>query len=146
MTLGLHHLSICVITIARIILIKDLVPLDTTYTSSHIFFFTILEPLLGIILACLPVLRPAMTQITSVFTGTKKSLLNNSDITSDSKSRTIGGARKYNHIADGVDRSDSLTRPINDAGSFIMETLEQPSKTHDGQGIHVTNTWDVERR
>ncbi|KAF9737638.1 hypothetical protein PMIN06_003911 [Paraphaeosphaeria minitans] len=137
---------ICAITIARIILIKDLVPMDTTYTSSHIFFFTILEPLLGIILACLPVLRPAMTQITSVFTGTKKSLLNNTDYTTDSKPRTIGSTGKYSNIARGVDRSDSLTRPINDAGSFNMDALEQPNKANEGNAIHVTSTWDVERR
>ncbi|KAF2441948.1 hypothetical protein P171DRAFT_434542 [Karstenula rhodostoma CBS 690.94] len=137
---------ICVITIARIILIKDLVPLDTTYTSSHIFFFTILEPLLGIILACLPVLRPAMSQITSVFTGTRKSLLNDTDYTNDSKPRTIGSTRKYSPIAGGLDRSDSLTRPINDTGSFNMDALEQPDKAHEGKIIHITSTWDVERR
>jgi hypothetical protein len=121
-------------------LIKDLVPLDTTYTTSHIFFFTILEPLLGITLACLPVLRPAMTQITSVFSGTRKSLLNNSDYTSDTKARTIGSTGKYAHITGGVDKSDSLSRLSNDAASFDMDALKQPNK------VHVTSTWDVERR
>lgn len=127
-------------------MIKDLVPLDTTYTTSHIFFFTILEPLLGIILACLPVLRPAMTQITSVFTGTRKSLLNNSDYTSDTKPRMIGSTGKYAHITGGIDRLDSLARPINDTGSFNMDDLEQPNKVQEGKTINVTSTWDVERR
>lgn len=121
-------------------------PLDTTYTSSHIFFFTILEPLLGIILACLPVLRPAVNQIASVFTGTRKSLLNNSDYTSDTEPRTIGRIGKYAHITGGIDRSDSLTGPDKYFGSLNMDALEQPNKVQKGKTIHVTSTWDVERR
>jgi hypothetical protein len=138
-----------VITIARIVLIKDLVETDITYSTSTLFFFTILEPLLGIVLACLPVLRPAMTQIASVFTGTRKSLLNDSDYGSASKSRrkpTIGSTGKYSDLSGKHDRSDSLTRPINTAESYTMDAIQQPNKAHEPAKIHVTNTWDVERR
>lgn len=121
-------------------MIKDLVQTDITYSSSTLFFFTILEPLLGIVLACLPVLRPAMTQIGSVFTGTRKSLIAESGYGSGGKSHanTIGSNGKYSNI----DRSDSLTRPINTSDDYAMDAIEQ-GKGQDQSQIRVTTTYNV---
>lgn len=87
-----------------------------------------------------------MTQITSVFTGTRKSSLSNSDYMGSTRPRTVGNTGKYSNITRGIDRSDSLTRPITDAASFNMDPLQQPNKLHEGKVIHVTSTWDVESR
>ena len=52
--------SICVITIFRIVSTLNLNFGDFTYTLPYLAISTDLEPILGIINACLPVMRPAL--------------------------------------------------------------------------------------
>ena len=57
--------SVCVITLIRLILSVRLQFNDITYNFARISLFTVLEPLLGIIIACLPLFRPAIKKATS---------------------------------------------------------------------------------
>lgn len=52
--------SVCVVTIIRLILSVRFRLDDLPYSFARISIFTILEPLLGIIIACLPLFRPAI--------------------------------------------------------------------------------------
>ena len=54
---------ICAISLVRIALYKRVESLDITYDIAPSYLFTILEPLLGIVLASLPVMRPAGVRI-----------------------------------------------------------------------------------
>ncbi|KAF2110246.1 hypothetical protein BDV96DRAFT_650894 [Lophiotrema nucula] len=56
---------ICAVSIARIALYKllDITSPELTYDAGILYLFTVLEPLLGIILACMPLLRPAGNHI-----------------------------------------------------------------------------------
>ncbi|CBF79121.1 uncharacterized protein ANIA_10886 [Aspergillus nidulans FGSC A4] len=58
-------IAICIITVFRVNMINDLVSTDPTYTTTPLMIFTILEPLLGIILACLPLLRPVFERVSA---------------------------------------------------------------------------------
>ena len=57
--------SVCAVTIIRLILSTLLKLDDITYNFARISIFTVLEPLLGIIIACLPLSRPAIKKVTS---------------------------------------------------------------------------------
>ena len=56
--------SVCVVTIIRLILSTQLRLNDYTYSIAKISIPTILEPLLGIIIACLPIFPPAIKKLT----------------------------------------------------------------------------------
>ena len=55
--------SVCVVTLIRLILSTRLKFDDVTYNYARISIFTVLEPLLGIIIACLPLSRPAIKKV-----------------------------------------------------------------------------------
>lgn len=55
--------SVCAITIIRLVLSINLNLEDFTYSLAKIGIVTILEPLLGIIIACLPLFPPALKKI-----------------------------------------------------------------------------------
>ena len=54
---------ICVISLLRIALWRYLEGQDLTYTATLLYLFTALEPLLGIVLASLPIIKGASTEI-----------------------------------------------------------------------------------
>ncbi len=56
-------MRICIVSLLRIALWRHIEGTDLTYTVSLLYLFTALEPLLGIVLASLPMMRPAGTQI-----------------------------------------------------------------------------------
>lgn len=54
---------ILVITVLRIVSIPQLDPSNITYSGIDLGYWTNLEPLLGILNACLPVIRPALLRV-----------------------------------------------------------------------------------
>ena len=54
---------ICVITILRIKYLSSVDLQNITYSVAPAWLFTLLEPMLGILNACLPVIRPAITKL-----------------------------------------------------------------------------------
>lgn len=61
----IHVHSVCIITTIRLILSAQLKLDDYTYDISRIAIVTILEPLLGITIACLPLFPPAIKKLTA---------------------------------------------------------------------------------
>ncbi len=81
----------------RIVWIHRVNTLDITYNWAHLFLFTVLEPLLGIILACLPLIQPVTSPLTqSVMSWSRRKLKN----TWNSSSKPTG---------QGSSRSDSIS-------------------------------------
>ena len=61
-----HHVhSVCIVTIIRLALSVQINLDDFTYDVTRIAIVTQLEPLLGIIIACLPIFPPAVRKLTS---------------------------------------------------------------------------------
>ena len=56
---------VCIVTIARLILVKQLQVKDYAHDILKISIFSVLEPLLGIIVACSPLFPPAIKNITA---------------------------------------------------------------------------------
>lgn len=125
----------------------NLVEADATYSSSELFFFTMLEPLLGVVLACLPVLRPAMVQIGSVFSSSHRSLMDNRAYDSTRKPRehgsTLGSGGQYSTISGDHYALESDLRPINPLDAYMMKPIGKGNKHNDQGEIIVTNSWDV---
>ena len=61
--------SVCIATIIRLILSTQKFD-DIVWDFARISIFTVLEPLLGIIIACLPLSRPVIKKITSYLKNT----------------------------------------------------------------------------
>lgn len=55
--------SICVLTILRVIYLHNLNLVDFTYSSAMLSIWSVLEPTLGIVNACLPLIRPASDKL-----------------------------------------------------------------------------------
>ncbi|KAK1140320.1 hypothetical protein N8T08_010455 [Aspergillus melleus] len=111
---------ICVITIFRITLINELVATDLTYSTTILFFFTILEPLLGIVLASLPMMRPLLQRVTGKSTVSSGSHgLNSSYAPSGLKrGRLPRGTMRLHGSVDS-------TAAINESENYNMKGLSQ---------------------
>ena len=59
----LNEYSVCVVTIIRLVFSTQLNLDDYTYSIAKVGVVTLLEPLLGIIVACLPIFPPAVTKV-----------------------------------------------------------------------------------
>ena len=55
--------SICIVSLLRIIWVHRVKAEDVTYGWAPLYLFTALEPLLGIVLACLPLVQPVTSKI-----------------------------------------------------------------------------------
>ena len=103
--------------------------MDTTYDIVPLYLFTILEPLLGIVLASLPISRPAGTQIAnsaafawfrSVFeTERSKSSFGRTPTLGVNLTSRSAEAQKFNRLHDGSDTH----KPGGDVESHPMETF-----------------------
>ncbi|KAL4903832.1 hypothetical protein BDW74DRAFT_155471 [Aspergillus multicolor] len=144
-------IAICIITIFRINMINDLVSTDLTYTTTPLMIFTILEPLLGIILACLPLLRPVFERVSAFRTlHSSRGSGDNGTPTpqfSGQSRETKARAEQYVKLRPSTSTAGSAYG-INDATADRGHGLELDELGHgserDRPSIVVTNTWDVE--
>lgn len=148
---------ICIITIARIVLIRDLVTTDLTYTTVILFFFSILEPLLGIVLACLPLVRPAAQKLATYSSHHRHGSLKSTE--DYPKGHFAGGSGGFSRKTNKRDLESphpylESTNRINVTGGSENYNLDEMhsriSQAHiarpQNSDIRVTNTWDVQSR
>ena len=154
---------ICIVSILRIKYLNELNPHDITYSIAPLGLFTLLEPTLGIISACLPVIRPVINNLL------KKPTLPTSSEYLTSKASRSAPARHSSHGPNGgfapkrFQRLDDHAYPLtnrysnfnevggsaNDACSRDQDVEEQAyvSDPGDRKNAVVVNTksgWDID--
>ncbi|MCJ1287042.1 hypothetical protein MMC26_006389 [Xylographa opegraphella] len=122
---------IIIITGLRIQALSEVDPKDPTYTTGHIGVYSVLEPTLGLINACLPVLQPVINHLSN---GTKWTRgLSAFSKGSEGHSR-FGHNRPFDKLANEND-----TLPLRD-----VETGNLPSTTvYTGSGSTHSDMGDV---
>jgi hypothetical protein len=157
LTAPIHTVNrICIISVLRIVLYQRLSTTDLTHDTVVLYLFTALEPLLGIVLASLPIMRPAGSQLahSSVFSWSK-ALLRSSKAGSQPKRQKETGSdpdpanpkrQSFHRLHDNPYSSTVVT----DIESHAMEDRDVLSKhpstsqsNHTPTGINVTKAWDV---
>ena len=146
---------ICIITILRIKYLNDLDLHNITYSIAPEGLFTLLEPTLGIISACLPVIRPVITKLS------KKSTIPSSEHYGSKAGRSTS-ARHSSHgqnsgftpnrfqrlddhaypLRDTYGHFNDIGNPENDASSGDQDVEEQAyvSDPRDQKNAAVVNT------
>ncbi|KAL9595945.1 MAG: hypothetical protein Q9219_006136 [cf. Caloplaca sp. 3 TL-2023] len=99
---------VCIISVLRVVAIHELDPLDLSYTSAADGIWSILEPSLGIVAACLPIMQPVLSRLTE-YTAT---LFSRNKGTSQ---RTLRASSKQ--------MPDHDERPLNDRNRDIEDRL-----------------------
>lgn len=148
--------SILVVTILRIVSIQRLSLPDFTNSVTDVVYWSVLEPLLGIVNACLPVMLPALQRIFKsdifVWTGVRKSTKGTSD------KRHFGSA--LSALGSGDSKTKKFRRLYNDAiplsnfdhrseNAGVNHTKSQDLEAPDTMrlvpysSIRVTREWDV---
>lgn len=142
---------ICIISAFRIKSIADLDFADFTYSLINDGIWSALEPFLGIVNACLPILQPVIAWLgeTSLFSRTRGSLKgSNSKASSDQNSTkplqsdesdTKNFHRLYNHVYPLEDN------PVvnNQNQSSCFGSQRSPNETNSLKQITVTTNWNV---
>lgn len=142
---------ICIISAFRIKSIADLDFMDFTYSLINDGIWSALEPLLGIVNACLPILQPVIAKVgeTSLFSRSRgSSKAGNSKGSSDQSSTkplhpdesdTKNFHRLYNHVYPLEDN------PVvsNQNESSCFGTAQTPNETNSLKQITVTTNWNV---
>ena len=67
----LNDHSVCVVTIIRLVFSTQIDLEDYTYSIARVGILTLLEPLLGIIVACLPIFPPAIAKVVAYMRKTR---------------------------------------------------------------------------
>ncbi|MCJ1393209.1 hypothetical protein MMC18_006081 [Xylographa bjoerkii] len=149
---------VCIISILRIISIFSISLADITYTKVPTDIYSILEPSLGIICACLPILRPIFDRILPA------SLLHSHPATSRRAShpafKAIASAGAAKPYSKGGAADEGFLGLKSEAGLFGMEDVRRETTVVAGlkgdaetestprgleSGINVTREWEVER-
>lgn len=144
--------SICIISILRIVSIQNLNEADFTYSVSLIGIWSFLEPSLGIVSACLPVMQPVLSKIStaSVISWTKN--LGSKNATSKAQFWGNGGSgsteridsrpKKFQRLEDA---SINLTNL--DHGTYTNKVGAADNRASkdslDKINIQVRHEWDV---
>lgn len=137
--------SICAITAARIKSVLEIDPLDFTYTIVADTIFGGLEIELGIINACLPLLRPLLRKLTSSSTGltTYNTNPGRSDgfNSSQTKSSTIASSKNFSRLRENVYPLHDMETSIH--GGADLERLcdyERPGDVLVQKDVYVYST------
>jgi hypothetical protein len=151
-----HNNSIDVFNVIRVAWSSKIDNPDFTYSYAVLFMFTLLEPEVRIVLACLPLCQPVTRQFwnSQTISWSLKRLItlrNRSQITAD-KSGDFGSHHGNVRIV-GKDNFSRLSGD-NDSGtglryeSHSMADLESRGKVlrADTKAIHVQQTWEVDSR
>lgn len=152
---------ICIISILRIVYLKKLNPHNITYGIAPEGLFTLLEPTLGIISACLPAIRPVFTKLSRKSTAPSEYYGSNKADRSTSGRTTLHGPnggftpkrfqRLDDHsypLTDTYRTSHDVRGPENDASSGDQDVEEQDyvSGAGDQKNAVVVDTkssWDI---
>lgn len=143
--------SICIISAFRIKSIADLEFTDFTFSLINDGIWSALEPFLGIVNACLPILQPVIAKVgeTTLFSRTRgSSKASNSKVSTDQNSTkllhpdesdTKHFHRLYNHVYPLEDNPVVSNR--NQSSCF--GSPQTPNETNSLKQITVTTNWNV---
>ncbi|KAI8952616.1 hypothetical protein F4801DRAFT_214981 [Xylaria longipes] len=123
---------ICIFSLLRIISLRTWDLKDMTYTGTRVAIYSILEPTLGLVNACLPTTRPALRR-----------LFNNDPFSWSQKSFSKSQGRQPS-----LDKNDpyphQFERLEDDfASTNIHATRSHQGVQHDGNNIAVMREWEV---
>lgn len=148
MLIGLST-SICVITLFRVIETKLVDTQNPTKAYASVGVLSLLEPLLGVINCCLPLISPVIIKVHRHFFPPK------GDSTSNSRpvDYTIGGSSRYKrkkrtdpYALDTINNYNTQNSTlITSKGHLDNDSMEFPLKeSQNTSGIVVRTQWDVE--
>ncbi|KAI1134209.1 hypothetical protein F5Y05DRAFT_422792 [Hypoxylon sp. FL0543] len=111
---------ICILSLLRVISILSWDMTDATYTTTGVALYSILEPTLGVVNACLPTIKPALIRISKSVS--RSPVYKTKSLPESRRSRTAGGCiqppessnMKYNgfeRLGDSIPLTDSWNRP-----------------------------------
>lgn len=136
-------LSICVLSLLRVIYLHNWDLNDVTYSSTTISIFSILEPTLGVINASLPVMKPAFNMILNSrpLDRTKQAFtrgsFSNSNATT-SRDRKPSSANKSISNGRSVRLSDGILLSTIPSRASLAENIG------DENTITVTREWEID--
>lgn len=147
-----RKLSICVITILRIKTLYDLDLTDITYSVAQMAMWSSLEPLLGIISACLPVIYPALRDLCAHKVFAWQDSSTNSDRSCHPWRRGHGESGGAQATTKSFQRLDDHTFPLRD-GCGISNKIAGPGGGDDesklcfdgARGVEAENSIVVTR-
>ncbi|MCJ1444783.1 MAG: hypothetical protein MMC23_005285 [Stictis urceolatum] len=130
--------AICCITAVRLKFINEIDVTDITFSQVKFNIFAALEPLLGIINACLPVLPPVFAKFwsSSAFMSARRRTAGNSAPENQFK-------KGYGAKSSGLVSTTSTGRPFERLEDEYPLTSVQHNALKNG-GIQVSTQWDVE--
>lgn len=144
--LALNVISIGVFDLIRIAWRNKVASPDITYEYALLFCFSVLEGQLGIVLACVPVMQPALRKLTnkadlvalgSVFSGKINSRASSNPLP---KSNTSGNLGRRLQRLDSFDPDINTTRTLGQGQDIEMGE----GNTDAADRIQVTRTWGIQ--
>ena len=147
---------LCIVSVSRIILVRQVTNRDQTYSATLLVCFTLLESQLGIVLACLPIIRPATVKLrdstantlTWRLLSTGKGSTTNSQTSSSANPATAKSKKgAFDRLYDNMYPFTLASTTVNEVQSTALDDLETiDGTTKSGnipqRGIQVTRTWD----
>ena len=151
---------ICIITIMRVVVIYNLDLADFTYSAASLSIWSILEPTLGIINACLPLIRPACQEVfkSNVFAWSKASTAQRKTDSGHSHRSNkpplqskASNAQNFHRLYDHLYPLEEVETNPNCAANRLqdLDLGSSPPKsartgsTKSTAAIKITNSWDV---
>lgn len=145
---------ICIITLLRIIIINDMDLTNFTYGAAALARWSVLEPTLGIVNACLPLMRPVIQKFHKANILSWIKCTKGARKESSSKRRWFNGSKWTSGDTDETDKqsfrrlADHLY-PLEDDPVVRSQTvIGRVSPAHHSQGhakhvIEITTRWDL---
>lgn len=148
--------SICIISLLRIVWAHRL-DHDVTYNWAVLYLFSLLEPLLGITVACLPLIQPVVNKISlsSVMSWSKcklKSTWGSLKSTSQESPESHSVARNWKSLRHPAEHMHGVDGIANSNGGIETHSLDNLEAQDDltpinrlsgSHKIQVTSIWDV---
>ncbi|KAI1505915.1 hypothetical protein F5X99DRAFT_366534 [Biscogniauxia marginata] len=133
---------ICVLSLLRVVSLLEWDLTDITYTGTRIAIYSILEPTLGVVNACLPTIKPALHKIsrTHPFDGISKgsNSTNKSSLNASRDRKRPPGAGIVNHH-EFIRLNDDVPLTNIRTGNEMSADLDEIN------AITVTRGWEVDR-
>ena len=130
--------------------------MDLTYSAALLEYFTVLESQLGIVLACLPIARPAAIKISksAAMTMSRRLISAGSKSTSGAQGTPSSTAlssdakkKDFHRLHDNVDSFSDARETVNGIESLALQDLEGQDTPHidkntPSNAIKITRTWE----
>ncbi|OCL14689.1 hypothetical protein AOQ84DRAFT_280489, partial [Glonium stellatum] len=134
---------VCVVSIIRLITLVHLSYTDITYSVPEALIWSMLEPAIGITLACLPVIRPLLgSSFRSLSKGSKNDKLRSSEfrqLDEEYPLRSIGDLKNGGTVA-----QIGMRQGANQSGDLeAQNAMEGAGPLEGGNRIVVTKQWTV---